>query len=78
MKKKYLMDWVAIVFAMIVLWAVLILVMLNIGDTTPNQTLKVMIFAIGILAGIFATASSFAVLIHLKKNKKDLYVKELI
>jgi len=77
MKKKYLMDEAAIIFAMIVLWTVLIFVMINIGNITPNQSLKMMIFAIGILVGIFATAASMAVLIHLKKNKRILYITEI-
>ncbi|KNZ42201.1 hypothetical protein [Acetobacterium bakii] len=77
MNKTYRMDGIAIIIAMIVLWAVLIFVMLKIGDITPNQPLKAMIFTIGILVGVFATASSMAVLIHLKKNKKTLYVSEM-
>ncbi|MBK5244239.1 MAG: hypothetical protein JJE18_04285 [Eubacteriaceae bacterium] len=77
MGKKYLMDKAAIIFALIVLWTVLIFVMLNIEGITPTKSLKLTIFAIGILMGIFATAASIAVLIHLKKNKKILYITEM-
>lgn len=72
-KKKYLMDCAIIMFVMIILWAVIIIVMLNISGIAPNRTLRIIIFTIGMLVGIFATASSVAVIIHLKKNQNYLY-----
>ena len=77
-KKKCSMDCAAIISAMIILWIVLIIVMLNINGAVPNQTLRTIIFIIGILVGTFATASCIAVIIHLKKNQKDLYKDEIV
>ncbi|MFA9423300.1 MAG: hypothetical protein ACERLG_06965 [Sedimentibacter sp.] len=77
-KKMYTTDCVAIISIMAILWTILTIVMFNISGIVENQNLRMIIFAIGILVGAFATASSVAVIIHLKKNQNNLYKDEII
>lgn len=72
-KKYYRLDLVLIILAMALLWLVLGYVMLEIGKLPLDKIVIGFIWIMGALIGIFATASSIAVISHLKKNQKKLY-----
>lgn len=74
--KKCLIDCSAIVLILVIMWSVLILVIFNIISLLDSDLFKVLIAFTGILVGTFATASSVAVINHLRKNKKSLYFDE--
>lgn len=74
MKNKYYwLDLALIMLAMSLLWLVLGYVMLEIGKMSLDQIVIGLIWTMGLLIGVFATASSLAVISHLKKNQKKLY-----
>lgn len=72
-KKMCSKDIVAIIFILIILWTILSIVMVNINYAVTNVFLRTAIISIGILVGMFASASSIAVIVHLKKNQNNLY-----
>lgn len=72
-KKMYIIDCLSIIFLAVILWMILSVAMLNISRILENQTLRMIILAIGTLVGALSTASCAAVIIHLKKNQKNLY-----
>ena len=74
--KKCLIDCSAIGLILVIMWSVLILVIFNIISLLDSDLFKVLIAFTGILVGTFATASSVAVINHLRKNKKSLYFDE--
>ena len=74
--KKCLIDCSTIGLILIIMWSVLILVIFNIISLLESDLFKVLIALTGILVGTFATASSVAVINHLRKNKKSLYFDE--
>ncbi len=76
-KKMYSKDIAAIIFILIILWIILSVVMININYSVSDSFLRTVIISIGILVGLFSTASSIAVIIHLKKNQKILYENEI-
>ena len=63
---------------MIVLWLLLVFVMTRVWVIAPTQMIRMATVLVGIAAGAFGTASSIAVLAHLKKNQRTLYVEELL
>ena len=74
--KKVIKDSIAIVALLIIMWSILTLVIFNIMALVDSDILRILIGATGILVGTFATASSVAVINHLRKNKKNLYPEE--
>jgi cell division protein FtsW (lipid II flippase) len=76
-KKMYHQDDATVICVLIALWAVLIYAIIQIATIAPDHMTAVVIAAIGIAAGSFATASCIAVLVHLKKNKNKLYSEEI-
>lgn len=76
-KILYLKDILSNVLAMAVLWNLLIYVMKKVNELAPNLFIKSMVCVAGIGVGIAASAASFAVIVHLKKNKFKLYNEEL-
>ena len=76
-KKMYAQDCTAIFISMAALWLVLGYVMTRVSAIVPDQTVRIIILLVGIVAGTFGTASSIAVLVHLKKNQRSLYIEEI-
>ncbi len=70
-------DCLIIVSILAALWCILCFVMVQVSAIIPNHTVRAGIMTAGILVGTFATAASAAVFIHLRRNRKDLYAKEL-
>lgn len=70
-------DCAVVFMTMVILWVILSFVMIQVSCITPNIMIKTVILCAGIIAGIFSTASSLAVVIHLKRNQKELYLKEV-
>ncbi len=77
-KKLYLQDCIIVLIFMIVLWSILVYVLSKVVLIAPGTTVKMFVIFIGIMAGTFATAAMVAVLVHLKKNQKQLYTEEIL
>jgi 4-hydroxy-L-threonine phosphate dehydrogenase PdxA len=76
-KRMYHQDNVIVICMLVALWAVLIFTITQVVRISPDHATGIMIAAIGIVTGSFATASCIAVLVHLKKNKNKLYSEEI-
>lgn len=76
-EKMYSQDCAVIFLFMVVLWTILIYVLMQINDIVANQSVRVLIFFIGIIAGTFATAALIAVVTHLGKNRTQIYTEEI-
>lgn len=76
-KKMYMGDSLAIGFAMLALWLFLIYIIPEVWGIADQQLMKMTIAFAGVTLGAFASSSSLAVLVHLKKNQKELYAEEL-
>jgi FtsH-binding integral membrane protein len=76
-KKMYYQDITTVICILTALWAVLIYAITQVITIAPDHTTAMVIAAIGIVTGSFATASCIAVLVHLKKNKNKLYSEEI-
>ena len=76
-KKMYLGDSLAIILAMLTLWLFLIYIIPEVLGIAPQHMMKMTIAIVGVALGAFASSSSLAVLVHLKKNQKELYAQEL-
>ncbi len=70
-------DCTIIISILAVLWLILCFVMIQVSDIVSGHAVRIGILATGLLVAAFATASSTAVLIHLRKNRRELYKKEL-
>ena len=75
--RMFFKDCAAVILSTAFMWVILILVMISVGDIAPEQAVRLVIFFVGLGVGAFATASSMAVIIHLIKNKDELYGEEL-
>ena len=70
-------DCATIISILVLLWLILCFVMVQVSSIAPNHSIKAGIIIAGLLAGTFSTASSAAVFIHLRMNRKELYSQEL-
>jgi len=77
-KRMYFQDCAVIVIFMAILWLLLIFAVTKVSVIAPTRTVSMIIIIVGLAAGAFATASSIAVLSHLKKNQRQLYVEEIL
>ena len=77
-EKMFIQDCSIVFTTMIILWAVLIFTMIGVSAIAPNKTVMGVILFAGIMAGAFATTSAIAVLVHLRQNKRRLYLQELL
>jgi len=59
-------------------WLLLIYIAFNVVTLAPDQAVKSVIIASAALIIAFGTASSIAVLIHLRRNQRSVYVQELL
>ncbi|GAA0181675.1 hypothetical protein SH2C18_41770 [Clostridium sediminicola] len=76
-KKMYNQDCAIIFLFMIGLWTILIYVLMQINSVVANQSVRTLIFFIGIIAGTFAIAALMAVVNHLRKNRTQIYTEEI-
>jgi hypothetical protein len=56
----------------------LVYITFNVLALTPEPAVKGVVIAAAALIVTFGTASSIAVLIHLRKNQRQIYVEELL
>lgn len=75
--RMYLKDCLSILTTMIVLWVTLIFVMINVYSVASNQMLEITIVLVGVIACSLASSALFAVIVHLKKNRSDLYSEDI-
>lgn len=60
------------------LWMLIGYVMLQVLSVTETMAPRIIIVLAGVMACAFSTASSVAVLSHLKRNRDSLYTKEIL
>jgi len=76
-KKMYIQDFSLVIVFLVVLWITLIYIMISILSilTTPFAVASILIT--GLLVGLSASLTLFALIKHLKKNKNALYMEEI-
>ena len=77
MDKMYQQDTGLVVIFIIFVWLVLGFVLISVSGLAPNDLIRNVTLVAGSMAGIFATSSLVAVLVHLKKNRVGIYSEEL-
>lgn len=77
-KKLYSKDIMAVTAVITLFWVVLIYSITQIIQILPNYGLRITIIIAGAVVGIMGTASSIAVLKHIKKNQDALYEEDLM
>lgn len=75
-QKMYVQDNTVIWVFTGILWILLIYVISKVDDIAPNSIARIVVIVAGITVCSFVTASSMAVLSHLKKNKIQLYEED--
>lgn len=61
-----------------ILWILQLYMISVVAGIAQDQVAKTVIILAGIVAAAFVTASSAAVLVHLKKNQTKIYTEEII
>ncbi|HWR44534.1 hypothetical protein [Sporomusa sp.] len=75
--KMYRNDTGLVVIFIIFVWLILGYVLVSVSSLAPNDLIRNVMLAAGVMAGIFMTTSLIAVLVHLKKNRVSVYRDEL-
>lgn len=70
-------DVMAVISFVVLLWLVLGYVMYSLTLIVHSVSLKTVLVASGVGAGIFATLTVLAVISHLRNHKEELYTEEL-
>lgn len=77
-KKKYFQDGMVVFVFTAILWILQLYMISVVAGIAQDQVAKTVIILAGIVAAAFVTASSAAVLVHLKKNQTKIYTEEII
>ena len=82
MEKKiqqlYSTDWITMIVFLALFCLLLVYITFNVLTLAPDHAVRGVIIAAAALIIAFGTASSVAVLIHLRKNQRQIYVQELL
>jgi hypothetical protein len=76
-KKMYIQDNSTILVFVIIFLMFLVFVLSKVYIIAPDNATKTVIIISGTIISAFAIASSFAVLVHIKRNKIKLYSAEI-
>ena len=77
MKKMYMQDSLTIIAFAGLFLMFLMLVLSKVYVIAPDATTKSVVIFAGALICAFAVASSIAVIVHIKKNHKNVYAAEI-
>lgn len=77
MKKMYMQDSLTILAFAGLFLMFLMLVMSKVYVIAPDAATKSVVIFAGALISAFAVASSIAVIVHIKKNHKNVYSAEI-
>lgn len=77
-QKLYSTDCVTMIVFLAIFWLLLIYITINVIALVSEPAVKGVVIAAAGLIAAFGTASSIAVLIHLRKNQRQIYVEELL
>jgi len=75
--RMYRQDTGLVVIFIVLVWLALGFVLISISSLASNDLVRDVTLGAGSLAGIFVTSALIAVLVHLKKNKAEIYKDEL-
>lgn len=70
-------DCAVTLICVAILWLIQIYVVGVVAGIVPDPAAKAVISFSGIAAAVIATTAAAAVIFHLKKNKANIYTKEL-
>lgn len=76
--KMYRTDCATMLVFLASFWALLLFTAFQVLPLAPSASAKSIILAVAALVAVFGSSSSIAVLIHLTKNQRQIYVEELI
>lgn len=76
-KTKYFQDCMVVFIFTAVLWILQLYMISVVAGIMQDRIAQTVIILAGIVAAAFVTASSAAVLIHLKKNQTRIYTEEI-
>lgn len=77
-KKLYKSDGILITFFVFFLCVVLGNVIVSVNNIVSDSTSKLIVWAAGITVMCFAANALVIVLMHLKKNKTELYTEDIL
>lgn len=82
MEKKiqmlYSTDWITMIVFLVLFCLLLIYIAFNVLTLAPDLAVRGVIITSAALIISFGIASSTAVLIHLRKNQRQVYIEELL
>lgn len=76
--KMYRTDCATMLVFLATFWALLLFTAFQVVPLAPTSSAKVIILAVVTLVAVFGSSSSIAVLVHLTKNQRQIYIEELI
>lgn len=76
--KMYRTDFATMLVFLVTFWALLFFTATQVAPLAPDAVAKTLILGAVALVAVFGTASSIAVLVHLTKNQRSIYIEELI
>lgn len=77
-QKLYSTDCITMIVFLALFCLLLVYITFNVLTLAPDHAVRGVIIAAAALIIAFGTASSMAVLIHLRKNQRQIYVQELL
>lgn len=76
-KRKYSFDRAVIVVSAVLSWIALFAVLKTVNGLADTYAIKIASISTCLAAGILSSGALFAVLIHLKTNRDDIYREDM-
>ena len=76
-KAVFQKDCMALVIFVVGMWSVILPVMLNVVGLTDDPLTKGLLFAAAGVGGVSLTLAIFAVFLHIRKNRDQIYREDL-
>ena len=77
-KAVFRKDCMALVIFVVGMWCVILPVLLSVVRLTDDLITKGFLFAAAVVGGVSLTLAIFAVFLHIRKNRDEIYREDLV
>lgn len=77
-KAVFRKDCMALVIFVVGMWCVILPVLLSVVGLTDDPLTKGFLFAAAVVGGVSLTLAIFAVFLHIRKNRDEIYREDLV
>jgi len=70
-------DVVAVLFFLVLAWLVMVYVLLDLIELSPDRAIQIVSTVLCLITGGFSSLALYVVIAHLKKHRDDIYREDI-